>query len=152
MKKTFEKSLATADKFLKVTISTEKGFSITGETKEMGGCIHDLILEHFPHFKPFVDLHLSDLDGVPMHAEENGFYWLSKLAGIPQQYGPEQSIGACFQIFCGHCRIKAGEAENIIYAVQEAANPREKWNELCELMKPRWKGEAAIAGQYFKTL
>lgn len=60
-------------------------FSITAEIIRLakngrrvevaGGCLHDEILKHFPHLKPLVDIHLSDLDGVPMHAYDNAGYW-----------------------------------------------------------------------------
>lgn len=40
------------------------------------GCCHDDIMEVAPEFKPFIDLHLSDCHGVPMHAISNGFYHL----------------------------------------------------------------------------
>lgn len=58
-------------------------FSITGDIEKKhnnkwvwhrGGCIHEEILKHFPNFKIFVDLHLSDFRGVPMYAVENGIY------------------------------------------------------------------------------
>jgi len=44
-----------------------------------GGCCHDDILKHFPEFQIFVDLHLCDYSGSPMHATANGFYHLKKM-------------------------------------------------------------------------
>ncbi len=92
-----------------------------------------------------MDLHLSDLNGVPMHAEENGFYWLAKAAGIPQKYAPDQSELDCFAFFMGHARLEGKAAHKILKQVKFANNPREKWNEICESMKPRWKAEAEAA-------
>jgi hypothetical protein len=56
-------------------------FAITGNIYknnkfQMGGCIHEEILKHFPEFKIFVDLHLRDIKGVPMYPVVNGFYFL----------------------------------------------------------------------------
>ena len=42
---------------------------------EAGGCIHDDIIKHFPELQLLVDIHLSDEDGVPMHAYANAAYW-----------------------------------------------------------------------------
>jgi len=60
-------------------------FSITGEVDRqaknnrwmpfLSGCIHKEILEHFPELQPLVAVHLSDEEGVPMHAYANAAYW-----------------------------------------------------------------------------
>ena len=39
------------------------------------GCCHDLIEKQFPNkFTDLIALHLSDMDGAPMHAAENAWY------------------------------------------------------------------------------
>jgi len=56
-------------------------FSMTGEIYLAGGplqscgCPHYEIAESFPELRRFIPLHLSDENGVPMHAVENGWYW-----------------------------------------------------------------------------
>lgn len=55
-------------------------FAITWEIRsnrwifESCWCIHEEIIEYFPHLKPIIDLHLSDCNGVPMYAIENWMY------------------------------------------------------------------------------
>jgi len=61
-------------------------FSVTGEILnlrrkgdnqvERSGAIHDEILRHFPELRPMIACHLADDLGVPMHAIENGLYFL----------------------------------------------------------------------------
>lgn len=64
-------------------------FSVTGEayriTGKQGrppmlasGCIHDYIQQVTSRFNDVIALHLSDIDGTPMHAVENGLYWLGQ--------------------------------------------------------------------------
>jgi hypothetical protein len=60
-------------------------FSITGEVERqaknnrwmpfLSGCIHQEIMQHFPNLASLCDIHLSDEDGVPMHAYANAAYW-----------------------------------------------------------------------------
>lgn len=80
--------------FVKICLNDEcknghQDFSITGDIYEAGkpkadryfiagGCIHEDIEKHFPEFKQFIDLHLCDYKGIPMHATANGFYHLRK--------------------------------------------------------------------------
>ena len=122
-------------KIVEINISTDGSstgpyFSITGRLLEIqshgrfvettSGCIHDEILKVAPELKPFVDLHSSDLQGVPMHSVENGFYWLCKVAGIPQQYGPDQSPEECTKIFQEHLRIGYPETLSLVGRVANA--------------------------------
>jgi hypothetical protein len=41
----------------------------------MSGAIHDEILKEFPALDDLAALHLSDMDGKPLHSFENGKYW-----------------------------------------------------------------------------
>lgn len=41
----------------------------------MGGCCHEHILSLKPELAPFVALHLSTWQGVPMHSAANAWYW-----------------------------------------------------------------------------
>ena len=72
-------------------------FSLTAEGRdngsEFGGCCHDEILTHWPDLQPLVDLHLSDINGVPMHALENGFY---HLGGTHWQQPKYDSLRTCW--------------------------------------------------------
>lgn len=56
-----------------------------------GGCQHDIILKHYPRFANLAALHLSDIDGKPMHAEANSWY---NLAGaLPDNAGQRYHVG-----------------------------------------------------------
>lgn len=56
----------------------ERRFSLTYKSIYMGGCWHDVILEHRPEYKCFADIHLSNEMGQPMHATANGSYWVKE--------------------------------------------------------------------------
>ncbi len=70
-------------------------FSLTKEEHRKGfphqcqsfGCDHETILRYWPQFADLAALHLSDIDGMPMHAEANGWY---NLAGALPNNAEEQ--------------------------------------------------------------
>lgn len=81
----------TSEGYLKVEIRLNdeckngmEDFAITAELNKFesfsdngficGGCMHKDIVKEFPEFKIFVDLHLSDCNGLPMYAVANGNY------------------------------------------------------------------------------
>lgn len=68
-----------------ITASIYKGSICSDRCMISGGCIHDALLAVFPEFKPFVDLHLSDMYGAPMHAIANGFYHLRNKDKSPEE-------------------------------------------------------------------
>jgi len=132
-------------------------FSITAEERTdrrvtAFGCMHKEILEAHPELADMVALHLSDINGVPMHAIENGWYWLaSSLDGLGEKYFHPNKEEA-FDFFCKHCRIDASEgitiAANVMnwYTLTDTSDTaKAAWVEICESMKPRWKKEAEAA-------
>jgi hypothetical protein len=129
---------------------------------ESGGAGHERILKLFPRFADLAALHLSDIDGVPMHAEANGWYWLAgSLGGLGEQYhggnvgyGSHRSEAECLDFFARHCRITEGEARTIRTMVGETYRnggderrelARARWGKLMESMRARWKREAEAA-------
>lgn len=131
-----------------------------------GGAAHDLILRHFPKLKPLADLHLSDIDGVPMHDASNAWYWVAgadaELGANVEYHGgsgsdkrtPEQ----CLEIFAKHVRVSLNEARGVVAMllytyrsvsqykrVYEGAGTKLAKEALAtwvEHQKPRWKREA----------
>jgi hypothetical protein len=128
-------------------------FSLTAEGKdhgsEFGGCCHDEILKQWPDLQPIADLHLSDIDGVPMHALENGFYHL----GGTHWQRPK------FDVAARHFRISENAARKLVadlfgdsFSVHagflskgEAEKAKSKLAQWVESQKPRWVSEANTA-------
>lgn len=65
-------------------------FSLTLEATDEGGCNHEKLTAEWPELADLAALHLSDIDGVPMHAEGNGWYF---LAGALPEFG-----GQCYHV------------------------------------------------------
>lgn len=119
-------------------------FSVTGEigtyaqhrngNVQACGCLHEEILRAWPELAPIVALHLSDEDGVPMHALENARYW----AGLTQ-WEPMHA-----DALARHLRItEEGEAEALTTEEAVAAKVAE--------LAPRWKAEAEAAIAYLRS-
>lgn len=85
-----------------------------------GGCCHDHILSLKPELAPFVALHLSTWQGVPMHSASNAWYWFQGMhpeaadskyhAGAgPSAKTPEE----CRAIFADHLRATPEQVQQI---------------------------------------
>lgn len=152
-------------------------FTLTGTQwrdglDDIGGCIHEEILKHWPELSDLAAMHLSDMDGAPMHAEANGWYFLAgALGGLGEQYHganrnrdwktrdnpvTEEDKAQSLEIFARHCRITLDEARALAAHVlgdklkpgfpgmrDEVAACRTRWRVACEAMRPRWAAEAA---------
>ncbi len=112
--------------------NTKAHFSVTAEIPmlQMFGCLHRETLSVFPQLKPIIALHLSDSDGVPMHAGANGWYWMAgALGGAGERFHGGNSERQhwhldgtfdgyrfsnrreCMLTLCEHLRIELIEAE-----------------------------------------
>ena len=124
-------------------------FSLTGRVVEngresFGGAIHKEILEAFPQLEDAAALHLSDMDGKPMHSFENGKYW----AGFTKwENGNAKNLSQLW-------RISEKSAERLQYnALNDQAQEIEVdtgeivleetlLKEFHDRQLPRWKQEA----------
>lgn len=123
-----------------------------------GGCLHDEILKYRPDLAPLIALHLSDEDGVPMHGEANGWYWLAgALGGRGEIYHGGNGTDAkspdeCLRIFAKHCRITVPAATDVGNVVGMFYASRAMWGHICDAMKPRWSREAEAGIEMLRNL
>ena len=127
-------------------------FSLTGRVVIKGrefysGAIHEEILAVFPELADIAALHLSDIDGKPLHSFENGKYWagftkweegnskhLSDLWRISQN----DAAGLLYDALNAQCQNIEVETGDII--LEETLLKEFHDNQI-----PRWKGEADAA-------
>lgn len=127
-------------------------FSLTGRIVEKGresvsGAIHSEILAAFPELADIAALHLSDIDGLPMHSFENGKYWagftkwedansrnLSELWRISQ----DDAADLLYDALNAQCQNIEAETGDIILG-------ETLLKEFHDKQLPRWKQEADAA-------
>ena len=123
---------------VKLSTTNHTYFSITySQYKERGtkmlacGASSETILKYFPELSDVLAMHLSDSDGVPMHALENGFYYMQN----PEDYSS--------QVVADHFRVSL-ELVPVL-----ATMSKESLDEWIEAVKPNWKIEAqAMIAKY----
>lgn len=127
-------------------------FSLTGRIvikgrESVSGAIHDEILKAFPQLADIAALHLSDIDGKPMHSFENGKYWagftkweeansrhLSDLWRISQ----DDAVGLLYDAL-------NAQSQNIEVETGEIILEETLLKEFHDRQLPRWKQEADAA-------
>lgn len=127
-------------------------FSLTGRIvingrETMSGAIHDEILKAFPRLADIAALHLSDIDGKPMHSFENGKYWagftkweeansrhLSSLWRISQ----DEAAGLLYDAL-------NAQSQNIEMETGEIILGETLLKEFHDRQVPRWNNEAKDA-------
>lgn len=141
------------------TITTEVHQAGFPAREWSGGADHETILRYFPRFADLVALHLSDIDGVPMHAEANGLYFLAgAVAGNLGQrfhYGDADryplTMAECRKTFADHLRIPLERAQTIAWEVADmkADEAKEHLAGIVENLRPQWKAEADAAREKY---
>lgn len=123
--------------------------SLNGEWDEyMFGQVREFDC-YFPEFSDVRALHLSNERGMPLHAEQNGWYWLAgALGGIGEKYhGGNKRPHECAEILRNHMRYPS---DNETYAVlstfawhyHRGHDLLGIWASHVEFHRPRWNAEA----------
>jgi hypothetical protein len=142
------------------------GFSITAELYEphgnrsgksrfdkgldadSGGCLHDEIRLFAPELVPLINVHLADLDGTPMHAVANGWYFYS---GEARRW--EESHNDTWSNREGLSDAERGARSLNIPASElpEGMN-REEFEAFAESLRNLWAQQAQVARALLETL
>ena len=139
----------TKDQKLRLNLGLEKTnyvyFNFTMDVYERGrdvggGAAHDTMIKILPELKKHIDLHLSDINGVPLHAVENGFYYLKN----PNKYN--------VQVVADHFRISTSEASKLQKGVKKEELTKNDIILFVEQQKIRWKKEADNAIKWIRKL
>lgn len=139
-------------------------FSVTAVEYAKGrdvasGQMHEAILMVRPDLADVVALRLSDAEGAPMHAFENGWYWLTgACGGLGEQYhggtGMRADVDApseCRRILGEHLRVSYATVADMInttltIARQESvAAAKANFKQWVDDLRPTWAAQAEAA-------
>lgn len=141
-------------------IARHDGQAILAREPEICGCIHDELIREWPDLAPLAAMHLSGLDGAPMHAEGNGFYWLAGAAASPhaprlpvwgaKYHGASGDYGKtpaeCLKIAANHFRVAESELAPFVESRYESgAVMKARVAAFTAAQRERWQREAESA-------
>ena len=118
-----------------------KNKKFDGRVKSSHGAMGNQLVMSFPDNAEYIllnQIHLSDLDGVPMYAEENGLYYILNCS--------ETAVKNHFRL------VDDNTLHMLIESVKSAKTEEEQKkivHNFCEDMKPEWKYQAQhVISQY----
>jgi hypothetical protein len=104
---------------------------------------------HFPQFADVRALHLADVNGAPMHAESNGWYWLTgALGGLGERFhgGNGESYARkapheCAAILAEHLRITSEQCWALLKLVScvSPSQRRTVWRDIVNGYRGTWR-------------
>lgn len=112
-----------------------------GRDIDMGGCMHDEILDIAPELAPLVTAHLADPEGVPMHAVANGWYFYT---GASREY-ELKNYGQAYVDRLGTDRERAAQALSIPVEDLPEGMDRGAFVDFAQTLVERWEQQAAEA-------
>ena len=155
------------ENILEINIETSNNyFSITGTIWEKSkpktdkniiscGCIHDNILEVRPNLKNLIELHLSSLDGIPMYAVENGYYFYQIINGTALHHKKEETDKVKYtKVLSDHLRISLNETNLLIIELDTTPVAKRKFvfSNFVSNQLDRWEKEAKEALLFIETI